>query len=76
MKNIPLFLLTVITNVAAFSQHYSRFTKQLFVQKTDTLLYRILLHDNYDTENKYPFVIFLHGSGERGNDNRKQLYQL
>lgn len=38
----------------------------------DTLNYRILFPD-YDTVKKYPLVIFLHGSGERGDDNKAQL---
>lgn len=38
----------------------------------DTLPYRMLYPD-YDTLRKYPLVIFLHGSGERGNDNEAQL---
>lgn len=33
----------------------------------DTLNYRIVYPD-YDTMRKYPLVIFLHGSGERGDD--------
>lgn len=40
--------------------------------KGDTLQYRQLFPD-YDTVRKYPLVIFLHGSGERGNDNDAQL---
>ena len=28
---------------------------------------------NYDSTKKYPLVYFLHGAGERGNDNEKQL---
>jgi predicted peptidase len=40
--------------------------------KGDTLNYRMLTPD-YDTVRKYPLVIFLHGSGERGNDNETQL---
>ena len=38
----------------------------------DTLNYRMLYPDA-DTLRKYPFVIFLHGSGERGSDNEAQL---
>jgi predicted peptidase len=38
----------------------------------DTLNYRIVYPD-YDTVRKYPLVIFLHGSGERGDDNKAQL---
>ena len=73
MKFITLFLLFACVNTAAFSQNFSLFTKQLFIQKADTLPYRILMPENYDPQNKYPLVIFLHGSGERGNDNEKQL---
>ena len=38
----------------------------------EVLQYRKLVSD-YDTNSKYPLVIFLHGSGERGNDNTVQL---
>jgi predicted peptidase len=37
------------------------------------LPYRILLPRNYNASKKYPLLIFLHGKGERGNDNHKQL---
>src|SRR4051794_7928552 len=38
-----------------------------------TLPYRLLKPDGYDKDKKYPLVIFLHGAGERGDDNDKQL---
>lgn len=37
------------------------------------LNYRLLKPKNYDPEEKYPLVIFLHGAGERGDDNLAQL---
>lgn len=37
------------------------------------LPYRILLPENYDKSKKYPLVLVLHGGGERGSDNEKQL---
>lgn len=49
------------------------FIKKEFIYKNDTLRYRILFPLNYDTSKSYPLVIFLHGSGERGSDNNKQL---
>jgi predicted peptidase len=50
-----------------------RFSVQQYISdKGDTLNYRMLSPD-YDTLRKYPLVIFLHGSGERGNDNDAQL---
>lgn len=37
------------------------------------LPYRILYPANYDKSKKYPLLLFLHGAGERGSDNEKQL---
>lgn len=39
----------------------------------DSLRYRYLEPENRSENRKYPLVIFLHGAGERGNDNIKQL---
>lgn len=50
----------------------SRFSVNQYINNGDTLRYRQLYPD-YDTMRKYPLVIFLHGSGERGNDNEAQL---
>ena len=49
-----------------------RFSKNQYISNGDTLNYRLLFPDA-DTLRKYPLVIFLHGSGERGNDNEAQL---
>lgn len=38
-----------------------------------TLPYRLMKPANFDAAKKYPLVLFLHGAGERGTDNRKQL---
>lgn len=35
--------------------------------------YRVLFPNHYDRNKSYPLVVFLHGSGECGNDNEKQL---
>ncbi|HEV3143296.1 MAG TPA: prolyl oligopeptidase family serine peptidase [Gemmataceae bacterium] len=37
------------------------------------LLYRLMKPENYDSKEKYPLVVFLHGMGERGDDNDAQL---
>jgi predicted peptidase len=42
-------------------------------QAGNVLKYRLLKPANYNPNQKYPLVIFLHGAGERGNDNKIQL---
>ena len=37
------------------------------------LKYRLLRPQDYDPSHRYPLVLFLHGAGERGLENRKQL---
>ena len=55
------------------AQPNEMFLKKEFIYKGDTLKYRVLFPENYDKSRNYPLVVFLHGSGERGNDNEKQL---
>jgi len=38
-----------------------------------TLPYRILYPLDFDPTGNYPLILFLHGRGERGSDNEKQL---
>ncbi|WP_373512278.1 prolyl oligopeptidase family serine peptidase [Persicitalea sp.] len=58
----------------SYAQNLDQYEKREF--KTDegnTLPYRLLFPENYDKAQKYPLILFLHGAGERGNDNEKQL---
>jgi predicted peptidase len=41
--------------------------------KFQKMPYRIMLPRNYDPSKQYPLFIFLHGMGERGTDNERQL---
>lgn len=63
---------------AGLLQHVCRRQSQLFEKQFTTdngykLNYRILYPLNYSPERSYPVILFLHGSGERGNDNEAQL---
>jgi predicted peptidase len=42
-------------------------------ERGGALPYRLLKPLEHDPQKKYPLVLFLHGAGERGNDNEKQL---
>ena len=41
--------------------------------KGDTIQYRLFIPRGYDTNKKYPLVLFHHGAGGSGNDNRRQF---
>lgn len=49
------------------------FSYKNYVVNTDTLKYRLLLPKGFSENKRYPLVLFLHGAGERGDDNEKQL---
>jgi predicted peptidase len=56
------------------AQDTSMYSKKEFTSPDGKkLLYRILFPEEYDQSKKYPLVLLLHGAGERGNDNEKQL---
>lgn len=71
-SSIALLLLLLITG-SLHAQDLSLFQKRWLVQGGDTLPYRVLLPVNYDSSRSYPVLFFLHGAGERGRDNEKQL---
>ena len=79
MKNI-IFTLALITATCALyaqqpdEQLRKHFAKCYFTDTCNTVLpYRLLSPLNVDSTKKYPVVLFLHGAGERGNDNEAQL---
>jgi sialate O-acetylesterase len=47
--------------------------RQFRAANGDTLRYRILYPSDHDAKKRYPLVLFLHGVGERGRDNERQL---
>jgi predicted peptidase len=44
--------------------------------ESQTLPFRLLKPQNYDPQKSYPLILFLHGAGERGEDNKAQLLHV
>ena len=73
MRYLTIILLIFqITPVVA--QDLNLYEKKVYTTPSgEELPYRILFPENYDRSKKYPLILLLHGGGERGNDNEKQL---
>ncbi|MBE9463637.1 prolyl oligopeptidase family serine peptidase [Dyadobacter subterraneus] len=73
MKKIGYLLALLLYTYFSHAQDFGAYKKELFIQGTDTLRYRILYPEKYNKKKAYPLVVFLHGAGERGSDNEHQL---
>ncbi len=71
VKKFFISLLLTAVSLMAFSQKFT-FKPFEFHGDCDAFLkYRLLIPA--DTSTPKPLIVFLHGAGERGNDNKKQL---
>lgn len=74
MRALLLFIILCSLYSPAVSQDLSGFEKRTYTSSSgQELPYRILYPENYTKNKKYPLILFLHGAGERGTDNEKQL---
>lgn len=69
MKKIIFTCLLLFWALYSFAQ----FKSGSFMANGYTLPYQILFPQDYDASKQYPLVVFLHGAGERGDDNERQL---
>ncbi len=63
---LPFFVLSC--NEVEITPNYEKFSSNF-----GELNYRILYPKNFDESKNYPLTLFLHGIGERGDDNELQL---
>lgn len=62
--------------IAALPAHaVPRLTSRHIVVDGRLYGYQVFVPDGWSAQRAWPVVLFLHGSGERGDDNRKQLSQ-
>src|ERR1051325_4056838 len=85
MTPIHIFLVTVsclcLTTLAAGQTaptipDLPQFERRIQKDGNKSLPYRLLIPANYDKSKAYPLVVWLHGAGEKGDDNVAQLKGL
>ncbi|MEJ5964359.1 dienelactone hydrolase family protein [Pedobacter immunditicola] len=75
MKTAPIILsmLMILCGLKTSAQISTDYKEARYINGKDSISYRILMPENFNPAKKYPVIFFLHGSGERGDDNQKQL---
>src|SRR5678810_1213389 len=72
MKFVSVSILSLLF-LSSHAQDLNEYRREIFTGKERRLPYRILYPLLFDTNKKYPLLIFLHGAYEKGNDNESQL---
>jgi len=74
LRSVLLALLLMTTSITAHAEA-SHFVERDVTVAGHHYRYQVFLPSGWTAKQTWPVVLFLHGSGERGNDNQKQLSQ-
>jgi predicted peptidase len=66
-------LLAAGTLLSAADDNVDGFVARVFRGRGETMPYRLFIPAGYDKRQKYPLVMWLHGAGGAGTDNRRQI---
>ncbi len=72
-KLVGIFLLLLAVTSVSMGKSREYTFKQYVAKNGQVLPYAILYPENFNPQQKYPLMLFLHGSGERGIDGTAQL---
>lgn len=73
MRGWPVLLALLLAGVAHGAP--SRFVPRSLTLDGQRYRYQVFVPDGWTAKRRWPVVLFLHGIGERGNDNQTQLGQ-
>jgi len=75
MRQIIVLLLLMAASLVSHAGEPARFVAHSLDLHGKSWHYQVYLPDGWTAKRTWPVVLFLHGSGERGGDNRSQLSQ-
>ncbi|WP_036674893.1 prolyl oligopeptidase family serine peptidase [Pedobacter heparinus] len=70
---MTFMMVLLFCGLNGIAQDFTKYEKGSFIKGKDSIFYRVLFPENFDAAKQYPILFFLHGRGESGNDNQKQL---
>ena len=75
IKRLSFLLILILIAVLAAGQNREEIlaAKVYKGSQGQSMPYRLYVPENYDKRKMYPLVLYLHGGGGRGDDNRKQM---
>lgn len=74
MNKCIVIVTCCLLGFSAWAQNkFSSYKSGKITRQENTLPFRIQYPIGFQTDKSYPVILFLHGSGERGNDNELQL---
>ncbi|TDQ10340.1 carboxylesterase family protein [Pedobacter metabolipauper] len=75
MKTLKLIasITFLFYGIVVNAQDLKKYDSGNYINGKDSIYYRILFPENFDAKQQYPILFFLHGRGESGTDNQKQL---
>lgn len=73
VRHLLIWGLFTCSSIVAPAATVDDFVPRIYTNAQGTLPYRLFVPTNYNPSLNYPVVLFLHGAGERGSDNRLQL---
>jgi predicted peptidase len=76
MRQFFLAALAFFAVIIVQAQTTELFDKLIFQKNGNSLPYRLLKPVNPQALERFPLIIFLHGSGERGSDNEAQIKHI
>jgi predicted peptidase len=68
-----IVFILIIAVSQTFSQVHKSMQDRSYRNGSTTVKYRLFVPANYDSSKKYPLIVTMHGVGERGSDNTRQV---
>ncbi len=75
LQRVALLFLLLIAGTSSVAAEAQKFVTRIVTVQGRDYRYQVFVPDGWTAKKRWPVVLFLHGSGEAGTDNIKQMAQ-